>query len=187
MHQKSQKRKPMLSASAYQRREKKNITTKKIIKFYDTCSLLIAGESLFENNERFVISSITLKELEKIKTSSNKDADIKYSTRLLIKLLEDNSDLYEVRKFLLDNNFKIEAEEIVYDYKYYQIIVASYSNKEVNYTDIELKYGPILLRNIDSNFTQYYSEKLKLFEREYQHVTDTNAKEKLSNKIEEIK
>lgn len=34
------------------------------IKFYDTSSLLIAGETLFEIGEKFLISSITLKELE---------------------------------------------------------------------------------------------------------------------------
>ena len=53
------------------------------IKFYDTCSLLLAGESLFDKEEQFVISSITFKELEHIKTASNKDTDVKYSARLL--------------------------------------------------------------------------------------------------------
>lgn len=64
--------------------------------FYDTCSLLAAGESLFETDEPFLISSITLKELERIKTASNKDADVKYSARLLLHLLEENPDKYEV-------------------------------------------------------------------------------------------
>lgn len=53
-----------------------------MIKFYDTCSLLLLGERLFETQEPFVISSITLKELEEIKTSANKDADIKYSAHI---------------------------------------------------------------------------------------------------------
>lgn len=41
------------------------------IKFYDTCSLLLGLEDIF--NEPFVISSITLEELEHIKTSAHKD------------------------------------------------------------------------------------------------------------------
>lgn len=65
------------------------------IKFYDTCSLLLAGESIFEKGP-FVISSITFKELERIKTASNKDLDVKYSARLLLHLLEQRQGDYEV-------------------------------------------------------------------------------------------
>lgn len=68
----------------------------KEIRFYDTCSLLIAGESLFNKEERFVVSSITFKELERIKTASNKDPDVKYSARLLLHLFEEHPDLYDV-------------------------------------------------------------------------------------------
>lgn len=64
--------------------------------FFDTCSLLLAGESLFEKEETFVISSITFKELERIKTSSNKDPDVKYSARLLLRLFEEHPEAYEV-------------------------------------------------------------------------------------------
>lgn len=44
-----------------------------MIKFYDTSSLLIAGEDLFNGQEKFAFSSITLQELEDIKTSNYKD------------------------------------------------------------------------------------------------------------------
>ena len=56
-----------------------------MIKFYDTCSLLKKASSLFENNEPFVISSITLEELENIKTSTNRDNDVKYSARVILR------------------------------------------------------------------------------------------------------
>lgn len=65
-------------------------------KFYDTCSLLQAGESIFSSGEKFYVSSITLKELERIKVSANKDADIKYSARLLLHLFEQHPEAYEV-------------------------------------------------------------------------------------------
>lgn len=68
----------------------------KDIRFYDTCSLLLAGESLFDREEKFVVSSITFKELERIKTASNKDPDIKYSARLLLHLFENHPDMYDV-------------------------------------------------------------------------------------------
>lgn len=46
------------------------------VKFYDTCSLLLGLDDIFD--EPFIISSITLKELEDIKTSSHKDISQKY-------------------------------------------------------------------------------------------------------------
>lgn len=51
----------------------------------------------------FFISSISLKELESIKTSLNKDADVKYSARLLIRLLEQYPDRYRVIPHKIDN------------------------------------------------------------------------------------
>lgn len=78
------------------------------IRFYDTSSLLLAGERVFDKKEKFLISSITLKELEGIKTSSKKDADVKYAARLLLQLFNDEEyqDLFEI---VLHNN-KIEDE-----------------------------------------------------------------------------
>ena len=68
----------------------------KDIRFYDTCSLLLAGETLFDKGEKFLISSVTIKELERIKTSANKDADVKYSARLLQHLLQKYPEKYEI-------------------------------------------------------------------------------------------
>ena len=46
-------------------------------KFYDTCSLLLKTNHLFDEEDvKVVISSISLKELEDIKTANNKDAEI---------------------------------------------------------------------------------------------------------------
>jgi hypothetical protein len=66
------------------------------IKFYDTSSLLKQVDSLFETEELIAISSITFEELENIKTAANKDADIKYSARKLLHILDNNMDKYLV-------------------------------------------------------------------------------------------
>lgn len=86
----------------------------KDIKFYDTCSLLVAGERLFEEEEHFIISSITFKELERIKTANNKDLDVKYAARILLHLFEKYPDRYEVvihdkthLQPIIDRNFEI--------------------------------------------------------------------------------
>ena len=65
------------------------------IRFYDTSSLLIKGF----DNEPFVISSITLQELENIKTASNKDDETKYKARQILHYLDENKELYNVHIF----------------------------------------------------------------------------------------
>ena len=68
----------------------------KKIKFYDTSSLLLKADTLFEDQEKFAISSITLEELEHIKTAANKDADIKYAARKLTHILDTHMGEYDV-------------------------------------------------------------------------------------------
>lgn len=67
-------------------------------KFYDTSSLLILRESLFdeEDYQRFAISSITLQELESIKVSTEKDSEIKYAARRLLSALNENWDKFDL-------------------------------------------------------------------------------------------
>jgi hypothetical protein len=48
----------------------------------------MAGESLFEKEEKFLVSSISFNELEHIKTATNKDQEVKYSARLLLHLFD---------------------------------------------------------------------------------------------------
>lgn len=65
-------------------------------KFYDTCSLLLRTGDLFENeDERIILSTVTLKELENIKTAYNKDPETKYAARQLTKILDENPNKYE--------------------------------------------------------------------------------------------
>lgn len=62
--------------------------------FYDTGSLLLRADDLFDKEENIIISSITLNELEHIKTASNKDLDVKYAARRIIHLLSLHPDEY---------------------------------------------------------------------------------------------
>lgn len=72
-------------------------------KFYDTCSLLLKTNHLFdEEDTKVVISSISLQELEDIKTANNKDAEIKYSARKLLNILNENPEAYEIWIFKED-------------------------------------------------------------------------------------
>jgi predicted ribonuclease YlaK len=96
-----------------------------MIKFYDTSSLLLKATSLHE--EPFVISSITLQELENIKSSGRKDLEVKHNARLVLNYL-DNHDNYTIHIFTnsmlqpieemdleVSNDMKILATAIDYD------------------------------------------------------------------------
>ena len=97
-----------------------------MVKFYDTNALLLKMEDLFE--EHFAISSVSLSELEKIKTSAGKDQNIKYSARRLLHLLDIHRGSYDVHIFNnnmltpiankalpLNDDLKILATAIDYD------------------------------------------------------------------------
>ena len=66
--------------------------------FYDTCALLNQLHRAFE--QPFLISNITLRELESIKTSAHKDPEIKFKARKLIHLLDENEETYKLLKRL---------------------------------------------------------------------------------------
>lgn len=95
-------------------------------KFYDTNAILMLQNKIFE--DRFFISSITLQELENIKTSRNKDEEIKYKARKILHLLDENMDKYDVVIYSTAmENYIIEKQvEVTPDTKI--ISCASFSN-----------------------------------------------------------
>ena len=63
-------------------------------KFLDTNAILDLQDKMFEDD--FCISSISLQEMENIKTSGRKDEETKYKARKALHLLDENKDKYEV-------------------------------------------------------------------------------------------
>lgn len=70
--------------------------------FYDTCSLLDLGCEVFETNNLFYISNITLKELENIKSNKNKTEDLRFKCRKILRLLNENVDKYKIISYHYD-------------------------------------------------------------------------------------
>ena len=64
------------------------------IYFYDTNAVLDLQDRIFDT--KFYLSSVTLDELEKIKTSSRHDEAVKYKARKILHLLDEKSDEYKV-------------------------------------------------------------------------------------------
>lgn len=83
-----------------------------MLKFYDTNALLHLLHKAFD--EQFVLSSKTIEELEHIKCSDRKDAEIKYSARKLVKLLDINKEKFITvvpnnNTYKILNKFQLEA------------------------------------------------------------------------------
>ena len=84
--------------------------------YFDTSSLLLLADSLFEQscNYEIYITSITLSELEYIKTSANKDQSVKYAARQLLHKLDENLDKWHCLPYNTDcqqilDRFKYET------------------------------------------------------------------------------
>jgi len=80
-----------------------------MIKFYDTNALLFLQEEAFKERDKFLISNITIKELELIKISGTKDEETKWKARHILNLLSENEDKYdiEIYKASYEDDLKI--------------------------------------------------------------------------------
>ncbi len=85
--------------------------------FYDTNAILELQDKVFD--KYFVISSISLQELESIKTSSKKDEETKYKARKILHLLDENKDKYDVVVYstLMENIIICNQMEVTPDTK----------------------------------------------------------------------
>jgi len=94
-------------------------------------------------------------------------------------LLSPNNNQYYVRKFLADNGYLIVDEINIFDQKYYEVIMAKKVLTKIEYSELELKYGPILLAQKNDLFVKYYTDQLE-------HLKSKNSPY-LNDQIEEIK
>lgn len=96
--------------------------------FYDTSSLLLKGDKI-KKEDNIIISSITLQELENIKTSMNKSPEVKYQARVLLRFLEEHPDYVEIiifnekmlepiieKSLTITDDMRILATAFWYDY-----------------------------------------------------------------------
>lgn len=72
-------------------------------------------------------------------------------------IVQSNSDVDLLRKYISDHNYTIEDEKVVKDGFYYQIVKFSgkYHDK---YSYLDIKYGPVNLKNKDKIFVDYLND-----------------------------
>lgn len=110
------------------------------MKFYDTNALILLQDKIFE--EKFIISTKSLYELEHIKTSANKDGDVKFAARQVARLLFTKKDEYE--SIFVDNNVLALIDSVGLEYTPDNIICASAVIAKEKYGDIEFVTDDIL-------------------------------------------
>jgi len=116
-----------------------------MINFYDTSSLLLLQEKAFESP--FIISSLSVQELEHIKTSKNKTEDVRFSARNLVRLLKTHDDykviVYttEFDDILKEKNLPITNDNLI-------AATAYIENKN---TDIEFFTDDLILSLVAKN------------------------------------
>lgn len=97
-------------------------------------------ENLWEEVEVVIISGMGGFNIIKI-LSNNQNRGIKRF------ILQANRNVYNLREYLMENNYRILDEDIVDEGdKYYEIIVCEFTDKQQIYSEDELKFGPVLLK-----------------------------------------
>lgn len=124
-----------------------------MIKFYDTCSLLLKVNNLFDEEEPFAISSITLEELENIKTSNSRDPDIKYAARKLLHILDEHYNSYDIHIFK-ENMLNPIVEKDLSVSNDTRILASAYDYKNNHSDEVSFITNDLALKNIARLFFQ---------------------------------
>ncbi len=136
---------------------------KEIIDEFDTVIVAGMGGSLIRDILRESYNKIYGK---KIIVEANKDSDI-------------------VRKYLTDNGFMISKEYAITDNgKYYEIIV--FKNGICDYSEKEIKYGPMLLANKPEAFIKHYEALINVLSKGLSEIKDPMKKKNLERNISEL-
>ena len=110
--------------------------------------------------------------------------DPKYLKNVTTLILSPQSDIYNLRVHLNSIGYKFIEEKIIIDQKKYYIIMKL--EKEIENLNYEqLKYGPILLKEKDTMFYEYYNNVLKEKINIFNKVPD-NIKNDLLEEIDEL-
>lgn len=65
------------------------------MRLFDT-NILLSNLDRISENDKFLISSVTIQELEDIKTNKNKSDELRFSARNAVRFLDSNQDKYDV-------------------------------------------------------------------------------------------
>ena len=101
-------------------------------------------------------------------------------------IIQVNSVVAQMRQYLSNHKFQIIDECMVYDYKYYQIMVVKTGQQQLN--ELQIEFGPVLLEKKGDVFLQCYQKQLSHFQSLLSSLPENHPdRSQLSKKIEQIK
>ncbi|MCI6615164.1 MAG: class I SAM-dependent methyltransferase [Mollicutes bacterium] len=112
----------------------------------------------------------------------NKDKLLLFNTIII----DSHTETEKIRRYFVKKYYKISNEKIIKDNKIvYEII--KFVKGKANYSDLEFKYGPIILNNKnDEDFKEIYKERVQHLTKKLENATNEKFKNNLSSEIEEI-
>ncbi len=96
-------------------------------------------------------------------------------------IVQSNTDVDKLRKYISNNNYTIEEEVIIYDDFYYQIISFN-TNYHDKYDDLQIEFGPLLLENKDESFINYLID----YKNRLEDINERANREEYKNIINKI-
>lgn len=157
---------------------KKNIEKYSFLNKIEIC-LKDGIKGIDEDVDTVVISGMGMETIVEILENGKKE--LNQIERLII---SSNNKYQELRTNITKLGFKISYETIIYDEEKYYTIIEFIKGKET-YSDKELYFGPVLLKNKDENFIKYFQVIKNVKEMIVKSLpNDNNKKEIIKKEIE---
>jgi tRNA (adenine22-N1)-methyltransferase len=100
-------------------------------------------------------------------------------------IVQPNTNIYELRKYLNDNGFEFQSEKMVYEKKqYYEILVVKYTGKVNELSENDFIFGPYLRKERSELFIKKWTLILNKLLKAY---NPDEKQEELAAKIEIIR
>lgn len=100
-------------------------------------------------------------------------------------VLQPQSEIGEVREFLIHNHYKIIREEMFYDMeKTYVAMKAIISKESITYTKTQYIFGKLLLENLNPVLFEYLQKQKEVYEKLVIKLKDNITKQTMLRKVE---
>ena len=101
-------------------------------------------------------------------------------------IVQVNREVASLREWIRDHGFMIHDEKIIEDRHTYQIVCFSKTEQPVEYTEEQILFGPVLMKQRNEVFVRYYSRTLAKLEKIIAQVSDEEKKDLLQKQIGQI-
>lgn len=102
-------------------------------------------------------------------------------------ILQPQSEIKEFRSFLREKGYSIVAEDMIYeDGIFYQVIKVIRGNQETEQTEIEDRYGPLLLKQQHPVLIQFLRHEWNTIHLLLQQIEQMEATEKIIKRKQEL-